>query len=132
MPHCGCRRHGAWGYRSASNTRRVSMSMIRCGWMRCRICLFLLAIFELGRGGQARLLRFGYGHAFELVALLGGVDHVLALGDLSEDGVLAVQPVGGDVGDEELAAVGARPGVDHRERAHFVLVWVALELVVEA
>src|SRR5690606_578650 len=40
-------------------------------------------------------------------------------------GVLAVQPVGLDVGDEELAAVGVRAGVGHRQHPALVLHAVA-------
>ena len=58
------------------------------------------------------------------------VDDVGALGDLTEDRVLAVEPrarVGGH--DEELRAVRVRAGVGHRERTAHDLVVV--ELVVE-
>ena len=50
---------------------------------------------------------------------------------LTEDGVLPVQIFGGDVGDEELASVGVRPGVGHGERADFVTVLAALNLIFE-
>ena len=55
--------------------------------------------------------------------------------DRAEDGVLAVEPgrgVGGD--DEELRAVGVRPGVGHRQRAldHLVVVELVLEAVAGA
>ena len=53
----------------------------------------------------------------DFIALGGGVDGVHALGDGAEDAVFAVEPRGGDVGDEELAAVGARAGVGHGEDA---------------
>jgi hypothetical protein len=51
------------------------------------------------------------------------IDDGLAGGiaDLSEDGVLSVQPVGGDVGDEELGTVGVGACVGHGEAADFVL-----------
>ena len=63
------------------------------------------------------------------------VDDVLALDDLAEDRVLAVQPrrlVGRD--DEELRAVRVRAGVRHRERAadDLVVVELVLELVAGA
>src|SRR5271166_4616638 len=41
------------------------------------------------------------------------VDHIGTLDDLTEDGVLAVQPGGRHDRDEELRAVGAGPGVRH-------------------
>jgi hypothetical protein len=46
--------------------------------------------------------------------LLGGVDYVLPFEDLAEDGMLAVEPIGDDVSDEELTAVGAGSGIGHR------------------
>ena len=54
------------------------------------------------------------------------------LSHFAEDGVFAVEPIGHDVGDEELAAVGAGAGVGHRERSDLVLVRIAFELVFEA
>src|SRR5688572_22051512 len=68
------------------------------------------------------------------VARVGGqradlVDHVHALADLAEHRVLAVQPRRGRGGDdEELRAVGVRPGVRHRQRALDDLVVVDLVL----
>src|ERR1035437_6435455 len=44
-------------------------------------------------------------------------NHVIAFSHLAEYGVAVVQPRGGGHGDEELAAVGVRPGVGHREDA---------------
>src|SRR4051794_23180353 len=66
---------------------------------------------------------------------LDRVDGVHAVGHPAEDGVLAVEPrglLGGD--DEELAAVGVRAAVGHRERAanDLVLVDLVLELVARA
>src|SRR5690349_866557 len=60
-------------------------------------------------------LLFGDHHAGKRVALLDGVDDILTLGYLAEDGVLAVQPVGLDMSDEELAAVCAGSGIRHRK-----------------
>src|SRR5690349_21707010 len=63
------------------------------------------------------------------------VDDVLAVLHLAEDCVLAVEPrrLGGR-DDEELRAVGVRPGVRHRERAadDLVLVELVLERVAGA
>ncbi len=81
--------------------------------------------------GNATDSAFLNGDRLQLVALLNLVDHVLAAGDLAENGVLAVQPIGDDVRDEKLAAVGVRAGVGHRERADLVLVRIALGLVFE-
>src|SRR5215204_1355672 len=66
---------------------------------------------------------------------LDRVDGLHARGDLTEDGVLAVEPgsrVGGH--DEELAAVRVGPRVGHREGAadDLVLVDLVLELVAGA
>ena len=57
-----------------------------------------------------------------LVALGDGVDDVLAFEDLAEYAVLAVEPVGDDVGDKELAAVGVGPGVGHGQHARLVVL----------
>src|SRR5688572_10854243 len=73
-----------------------------------------------GTGDLARLALFDR-HALERVPAGHFVHHVLPLADLAEDGVLAIEPVGGDVRDEELAAVRVRPGVGHAERADLVL-----------
>src|SRR5712692_5481599 len=43
------------------------------------------------------------------------VDHVLAFHHVAEDRMTIVQPGRGLVGDKELAAVAAGPGVGHRE-----------------
>ena len=64
---------------------------------------------------------------------LDRVDRVHALGDLAEDGVLAVEPIGLDVGDVELAAVRVRSGIGHGEGTYLVLKpFIAGEFVVEA
>lgn len=49
------------------------------------------------------------------------LDEVLALGDLTEDNVLAVQPGGNNGGDEELGSVGVRSSVGHREQEWLVV-----------
>src|ERR1700676_3534471 len=83
-------------------------------------------------GRRPAPLGFLDGYRFELIALLDLVDDVLAAGDRSEDGMLAIQPVGGDVCNEELAAVGIGPGIGHGERTDFVLVGIAFGLVFKA
>ena len=50
------------------------------------------------------------------------VDDVHALGDLAEDRVLVVEPRRRHQRDEELAAVGVRPGVGHRQDAALVVL----------
>lgn len=57
------------------------------------------------------------GDGGDFVALFDGIDDVLAIGDLAEDRVFAVEVGGGAVGDEELRTVGAGAGVGHREHA---------------
>ena len=44
-----------------------------------------------------------------------GIDDLLALGDLTEDDVLVVEPRARDEGDEELRAVGVGASVGHGE-----------------
>lgn len=48
-------------------------------------------------------------------------DEVLALGDLTEDDVLVVQPRGDDGGDEELGSVGVGSSVGHGEQEGLVV-----------
>lgn len=73
------------------------------------------------------------GDGLDGVSALDGIDDVLAAGDFTEDGVFAVEVGSGEVGDEELGAVGVRSGVGHGEDAGFVVLAVgfafALELV---
>src|SRR2546428_4297921 len=59
---------------------------------------------------------FMHGDGLHHVTDLDGLDHVDALLDVAEQVVLAVQPGGVGVGDEELAAIGVGPGVRHRHR----------------
>ena len=67
-----------------------------------------------GQGGRGIALDL---QRLDHVALLDRVDHVHTFDDLAEDGVLAIEPRRSDVGDEELAAVGVRAGVGHRQDA---------------
>ena len=60
-------------------------------------------------------------HFLDFVAAADGVDDVLTFGDFTEDGVFAVEVWCGEVGDEELAAVGAGAGVGHGEDAGLVV-----------
>ena len=53
-------------------------------------------------------------------------------GDLAEHGMFAVEPVGGHVGDEELAAVGAGAGVGHGQDAGAVVAQFGGALVGES
>jgi len=78
-------------------------------------------------------LGLGDGEGFDLVALLDGVDDVFAAGHLTEDGVLVIEIGAVDVGDEELAAVGAGSGVGHGDDSRLVaLVGAAFDFVFEA
>ncbi|KAG1438240.1 hypothetical protein G6F57_019936 [Rhizopus arrhizus] len=88
----------------------------------------------LGLGGQHGVDVAFQGDRMDHVALLDRIDDGLAFQDLAEHGVAAVQPIGLDVGDEELAAVGVRAGVGHRQRADLVLhaVLLVFELVARA
>lgn len=66
-----------------------------------------------GAGGGD--LDVGLGLAGRRAEALNLLDEVLALGDLTEDNVLAVEPRGDNGGDEELRAVGVGAGVSHGE-----------------
>src|SRR5690606_36494497 len=74
------------------------------------------------------------GDPLDLVARLYGVHHRLVglTLDLAEDGVAAVQPGGGDMGDEELAAIGAGAGIGHGQLARGIVAQVRADLVLEA
>ena len=47
----------------------------------------------------------------DLVALLDGIDDVLAIGHLAEDRMFAIRVRSGNVGDEELGAISAGPAL---------------------
>src|SRR6267143_2759930 len=72
-----------------------------------------------------------HSNRFHFVVLRNLVDHVLPLGDLSENGVDAVQMRLGRMTDEELAAAGVLAGVGHGQRARHVLVDVFLGLALD-
>src|SRR5438034_1768733 len=63
-----------------------------------------------------------HSNRFDFVVLRNLVDHVLSLGDLSENGVDSVKVRLGSMTDEELAAAGVLPGVGHGQRPRDVLV----------
>jgi hypothetical protein len=46
---------------------------------------------------------------------LDSLDNIHAINNLSEDDVLAIQPGGGNGGNEELGSIGARTSVGHRK-----------------
>src|SRR5712691_3627475 len=77
------------------------------------------------------------GHVFHRPVLAARLDpadqvnHVGALDDLAEDGVLAVQPGRRHGRDEELRAVGAGPGVGHGQQVRPVEREVRVDLVGE-
>ena len=50
---------------------------------------------------------------------------------MAENGVFAVQPRGVLVGNEELAAIGVRPGIGHREDAGAIVLQRSNDLVAE-
>src|SRR5579871_1052781 len=83
------------------------------------------------RYDRSRVLRFSHGDAVQRVALLDRVDHILPLGHLTEHRVLAVEPIGHYMRDEELAAVGVRTRVGHRKAADLVLAGIVFHFVFE-
>ena len=72
----------------------------------------LVGLIGLGGGADAEDL-----HRLDDIAAGNLIDHILTGDDMAEDGMLAVQPGGRHMGDEELAAVGVRAGVGHGEDA---------------
>src|SRR5881396_591196 len=68
-----------------------------------------------------------HSNRFDFVVLRNLVDHVLSLGDLSENGVDSVKVRLGSMTDEELAAAGVLPGVGHGQRPRDVLLGLALD-----
>src|SRR5207244_1820141 len=72
-----------------------------------------------------------HSNRFDFVVLRNLVDHVLSLGDLSENGVDSVKVRLGSMTDEELAAAGVLSGVGHGQRPRDVLVDVLLGLALD-
>jgi len=72
-------------------------------------------------------------NAGDLVALSDGVHDLLILVtvDGAEDGVLAVKPWRGDMGDEELATVRSGSRIGHREEAWAVVLEAGSKLIGE-
>jgi len=59
------------------------------------------------------------------------LQHLDALNHLTEDGVLIVQPVGGHLGDKELAAAGIGACVGHAEDARAVMAQLRVKLILD-
>lgn len=53
---------------------------------------------------------------------LNGLDNIEALGDLTEDNVLTIEPRSDNGGDEELGTVGVGTSVSHGEKTDLVVV----------
>src|SRR3984957_17818831 len=85
----------------------------------------------LSGGFLAQCLRLRDRHACNCVSLFDRIDDILAglVLHLAENGVFAVEPIGGDVRNEELAAVCVRAGVGHGKGANFVLAGIVPRLV---
>src|SRR5690606_1548827 len=73
------------------------------------------------------------GDRIDGVAAAHGIDDLLVIRtvDHAEHRVLAVQPGRGDMGDEELAAIGARSGIGHRKNAAGVVLEAGHDVVFE-
>jgi octaprenyl-diphosphate synthase len=71
---------------------------------------------------------------FDGIADGDGIDHRLVIGvdDRPEHRVAPVQPGSCNVGDEELAAVGAGAGIRHRKLARCVVLQSGIALILEA
>lgn len=84
-------------------------------------------------GGKKIVGRSVDGDVLDGVVLTNGVDHVLAFGGLSKNGVLAIEVRSRSVSDEKLGTVGVGACVGHGEDAGLVVATVgfafALELV---
>ncbi len=66
------------------------------------------------------------------VSLADGIDDLLSFNDPAEDGVKSVEPGGGFVGDEKLAAVGAGAAVGHAESPRSGVFQIGIQLVGKA
>ena len=82
-----------------------------------------------GRQFPVQHLFFADHDGFHDVALLDRVDDILAFENLAKHRMLAVQPRSGDVGDEELRAVGVGAGVGHRQDAGCVVFEIGMKFV---
>lgn len=87
---------------------------------------------------QVVLLRFEQrggilvdGDGGDFVPLGDFVHHILPHDDFAEDGMLSVEVRGWEVGDEELAAIGVRTRIGHREDAGLVVLERAVNLIRE-
>lgn len=69
------------------------------------------------------------GDGIDGVTLFDGIDDILTFGDFAEDGVLAIEPGGSDVGDEKLASVGSGACVGHGENTGNVMLEVGAAFV---
>src|SRR6185437_2053880 len=77
-------------------------------------------------------LRFLNGDRVQRVALLHSVYDILPLLNLAKHGVLAIEPVGDNMRNEKLAAVGVGSGIGHRKGPDLVLVGIAPGFILEA
>ena len=60
---------------------------------------------------------------YNSIALFNGIDDLLSITrHFAKDGVLAIEPGGFDMGDEELRAVGVRPGIRHTQNARDIML----------
>ncbi len=94
----------------------------------------LVPLFQAGLdfGHQCGGVAFN-GNTVNFISLLDAVYHLLVfLADhLAEDGMFLIQPIGGHMGNKELAAVGTWPGVGHGENAGFVVLQFGYEFIFE-
>src|SRR5579863_9413542 len=106
--------------------RGMSMSVVNSNPLSPKCSGMLRREHWFHRNSELARLRFLDLYRIQLVALLNRIDDVLTGADLAEHRVLAVEPVGFHVRDEELAAVRIRPGVGHGQRPGLMLVRIAL------
>ncbi len=65
------------------------------------------------------------------ITLLDRVHDVLTFDHASEHRMLAVQPGGSDMGDEELGPVRVGPGIRHGQDSRSIVLEIAMEFVAE-
>src|SRR5579862_6541258 len=82
-------------------------------------------------GSASPASTFGNCDAVNLVALCNFIHDILSglILHLAENGVFAVQPIGGNMGDEELAAVGVGACIGHGKRAGLVFAGIIFYFV---